>query len=118
MLLLKSGDNAQALNKNNMTWLFLLLLLVTISIGLMRFAGPAVVSVLGDQDYRALRDTLPWKYIGFVIGGTFLISSIMTVVDRHFSWLRLFIALVATLLIAMFYDLPFDNLVLPPNGDV
>lgn len=120
MLLFKpSGESEVGLSRQNLVWLFLLLLLIVLSMVLMRYAGPVIAVLLNvEEGYRPLRDTLPWKYIGFLLGGTFLTFSLMTLVDRHFSWLRLVIALIATLLIAMFYDLPFDNLLLPPNGDV
>ena len=43
---------------------------------LMRWTGPALVGladmvgiVNGEAGYRPLRDTLPWKFTGFVIGG-------------------------------------------------
>ena len=117
-LLFKTDDGTASLNRQNFYWLGLLLLVISLSMLLMRYGGPMLTLLSGEGDYRPLRDTLPWKYVGFLLGGTALIFSLMTIVDRRFSWLRLAIALVTTLLIALFYDLPFDDLVLPPNGDV
>ena len=117
MLLFKADDNAQRLTRDNVYWLGILLFIVLVSMLLMRYAGP-LVAMLSGEEYRPLRDTLPWKYIGFLLGGSTLIFTLMTLVDRRFSWLRLLLAVLATLLIALFYDLPFDDLVLPPNGDV
>lgn len=117
MLLLKPNANSDGLTRDNFYWLGVLLLIITISLALMRYSGP-LVAMLSGEEYRPLRDTLPWKYIGFLLGGSVLVYVLMTLVDRRFSWSRLLIAVLATLLIALFYDLPFDDLVLPPNGDV
>lgn len=117
MLLFQSRHPTPGLTRDNFYWLGLLLFIVAFSMALMRYAGP-LLTLLNELEYRPLRDTLPWKYIGFLSGGSTLIFALMTLVDRRFSWLRLFIAVLATLLIALFYDLPFDDLVLPPNGDV
>lgn len=118
LLLLKPDHNAAPLDRKNMRWLLLLLLSVVISVVIMRYAGSLVSWLAGAGEYRVLRDTLPWKYIGFLLGGGFLVFTLMTLAAGRFSWLQLLIAIITTLLIAMFYDLPFDNLLLPPNGDV
>jgi hypothetical protein len=70
------------------------------------------------RSYRDLRDTLPWKYIGFLLGSTGLITTCIAAIETRFSWRALLIALVATTALMALYDLPFDDLLLPPNGDV
>ena len=117
MLLIKPNEKSIGLTRNNFYWLGLLLLIIATSMALMRYSGP-LAAMLSGEEYRPLRDTLPWKYVGFLLGGSVLVSALMTLVDRRFSWVRLLITVLATLLIALFYDLPFDDLVLPPNGDV
>lgn len=117
ILLFKPDADTKSLIRENFSWLVLLLLIMAVSMVLVRYSGP-LIATLNAEDYRALRDTLPWKYIGYLLGGSTMIFTLMTLVDRRFSWLRLLIAVLATLLIALFYDLPFDDLLLPPNGDV
>ena len=46
------------------------------------------------------------------------IAGLIAVVRGHLSMSALVIGLIASLLIALGYDLPFDDLQLPPNGDV
>jgi len=96
--------------------LFALFLLFT---SVMMWAGPAFVAVLGDQgaEYRLLRDTAPWKYLGFLMGGTLLVSALISFVERRVTWQALVIGLGASAALALLYDLPFDDLLLPPNGD-
>ena len=69
-------------------------------------------------DYRALRISFPWSWTGFVLGGTTLVTALIALIEGGLSRRGLIIALVASLVIAMFYTVPFEHLLLPPNGDV
>lgn len=97
-----------------------ILVLVTISLLLMRYAGPLILHFFegSDAQYRLLRDTAPWKYIGFMAGGLWLIISLIVLNERRLRWQHILIALAAVLVLIAFYDLPFEDLLLPPNGDV
>jgi len=101
------------------------LLAIALCLVIMRWLGPMLVSVavgvglLDTQaNYRALRDTLPWKLVGFVAGGGLLVTLLCWFAERHWSWRRLGIGLLIALGIALVFDLPFEDLLLPPNGDV
>ena len=92
---------------------------------LMRWTGPALVGMAdmigmidGEDGYRPLRDTLPWKFTGFIAGGGFLIWALSCHAKGHWSWRRFGIGIGIALAIAIAFDLPFDDLVLPPNGDL
>jgi len=81
--------------------------------------GPAAVWALTeDGAYRNLRDTAPWKYVGYVAGGTLLVAGLMALVEGNVTWRGVMIGLLATLALIAVYDLPFEDLLLPPNGDV
>jgi len=100
-----------------------LVLAVAVSVLVMRYAGPATLGLWniltgGEAEYRLLRDTAPWKYIGFVVGGTVMITTLVSLVEGRLRVKTVFIALAAVCVMAMIYDLPFDDLLLPPNGDV
>lgn len=117
------GSSFGGLTFDNLKHIALLLGIVTTAFALMRWAGPVSVWIakvigLGVTDYRSLRDTLPWKYIGFVLGGGFLISALIASVERAIHLRTIVIAFVAALVIAMLYDLPFKNIIIPPNNDV
>ena len=103
---------------DNMRWVMMLLGLFILSLMMMRFAGPLLAGVLTDQGYRPLRATIPWKYIGYLLGGTILVGGITSFVVKKIRWRDWVIAFLAALIIALAYDLPFDDLLLPPNGDV
>lgn len=98
---------------------------VAISLLLMRWVGPVAVW-LGEMagliepgtGYRPLRDTLPWKFTGFLAGGTVMIWALGALADGAWTWRRLGIGFVIALVIGAVFDLPFEDLVLPPNGDV
>ncbi len=101
----------------NTRYLALVLLLVVVSFALMRWVGPLVTAGLGE-DYRSLRDTAPWKHLGFVAGGMVLVVTPIATIEGRLSLRAILIALAAVLAFIAVFDLPFDDLILPPNGDV
>lgn len=114
---------ASHINRKNIRFLTIFIGIFLLSIALMRWSGPFVVLVakafeLTEQSYRDLRDTVPWKYTGFVIGGTFLVTTMMSLMERRFTWRALWIGLLAVAGLIVVFDLPFPDLLLPPNGDV
>lgn len=123
MLLFERRDTDQSPNRQNLKYIGAMAVFGIVSLLLMRWVGPALASVLaGDlargEEYRLLRDTVPWKYAGFVVGGTTLVFAMITFVEERPSWRALWIALGAVAGIILLYDLPFDDVLLPPNGDV
>lgn len=110
--------DAATLTRHNLRWMVVLLGIITISLVLMRFAGPLVTSVLTETPYRALRATPPWNYIGYLTGGTFLIAALISVARSKITLSVMLVGIVVSLVFALLYDLPFDDLQLPPNGDV
>ena len=100
----------------------LLLGVVTASLVVMYFAGPLSVTLantLTDSDfsYRQLRDTPPFKYVGFSLGGFLMVFGLISLVEHRLSWRRAGAAALAVAVLCLVYDLPFDDLLLPPNGD-
>lgn len=96
--------------------LFVLFVLFT---SVMMWSGPLFVALFAEQgsEYRLLRDTAPWKYLGFMIGGTFLVCTLICFVERRFTLQALAIGIGASLALTLLYDFPFEDLLLPPNGD-
>ncbi|MCB2040203.1 MAG: hypothetical protein KDH48_05060, partial [Rhodoferax sp.] len=106
----------------NLRYLLTLLATIVGALLVMTHAGPWVVGIaqaLGsDVDtYRSLRATRPWKYIGYLAGGFLLVFALMSYTSQRISLRLALIAAAAVLFMAMAYDLPFKNLLLPPNGD-
>ena len=117
MLLWLRPSADKAITRQNLMWMAYLFGVFAASLMLMRYAGP-VVAMLMNADYRPLRATPPWHYIGFLVGGTILIGGLTSLVERRLSAQNFVIGFIAALVVALIYDLPFDDLVLPPNGDV
>ena len=116
--LMLTGDAARRLTWSNVGYLALLGVCLIGGLALMRWGGPALVEAITDSAYRPLRDTFPWKYVGFILGGVVMITSLIAIVERRLHWSRILIALGVATLLAFVYDVPFDDLLLPPNGDL
>ena len=89
----------------------------------MRHLGPILVNtyvaISGlDLEYRLLRDMIGIKHIGFLIGGVIMVGGMIAVVEGRLSRRALIIGLIWSLVLILVYDLPFEDLLLPPNGDV
>ena len=108
---------APAMSLSNLRFLAAFLGCAALAFAVMRLAGP-LAAELTVGDYRPLRDEPPWKYVGFVSGGGLLIFSLISLVERRLSLARLALAFAVALALALLYDLPFEDLLLPPNGDV
>lgn len=118
LTLLSPAKTPAALTAKNLAWLATLFAVFAVALTLMRYTGPALAALLTDTDYRPLRNTVPWKYLGFVAGGAVLIAGTGLAAGRRLSWKPLVIGFLAALVIALLYDLPFEDVLLPPNGSV
>jgi hypothetical protein len=119
MLVFGRSDQDDKPNCDNLRFIGAMVGFGIISLLVMRWAGPMVASFFsGGEEYRILRDTVPWKYTGFVIGGIFLVFSLICFVEERLSWRALLISIGAVVGIILLYDVPFDDVLLPPNGDV
>ena len=103
---------------------FLLRMAVAIVPGLviMVYAGPLAVELMNAigfdiGSYRELRDTVPYKYIGYGIGGFVMVFGVIRVVENRLSASAIWVSILAVVVLAVLYDVPFDDLLLPPNGD-
>jgi len=106
--------------KTHVAYAAKLLLAFVVFTVVLRYSGPALAALWPDNDtpYRLLRDTVPWKYTGFVLASVFLITAISSWMNNRFSWRFVIVSLLISLLIIALYDWPFEDLLLPPNGDV
>lgn len=116
LILLHPAKN-YGISRQNMMWIAALACLFFVSLVLMRYAGPIAMSWI-DGGYRPLRTTAPLNYIGFLVGGTMMVGGLTGLTVRRLSFRDFAIGFVTSLVIALLYDLPFDDLMLPPNGDV
>ena len=88
----------------------------------MYWAGPVALALLGPSGdeavtYRQMRSTAPWKYVGLVLGGFILVFGITSMLEGAMRWKRALSAILAIIVLIVIFDVPFDTILLPPNGD-
>ncbi|MGI9410805.1 MAG: hypothetical protein ACR2OV_12070 [Hyphomicrobiaceae bacterium] len=91
------------------------------SLACMVWAGPVTVDILRAlgadlPEYRLLTDTRPYKYIGFAVGGLLLVCGLISWIEGRVSLRAAMTAVGAVVVLIVVYDVPFDSLLLPPNG--
>ncbi|MEM8976648.1 MAG: hypothetical protein AAGD43_31745 [Pseudomonadota bacterium] len=106
---------------SNLSSLFAMAVTVMGSLFIMVYTGPLAISALqalGSEvpEYRLLTDTVPYKYIGFACGGFLMVFSLISWVEGRPSLRAAATAVGAVLALIIIYDVPFDSLLLPPNG--
>ena len=128
MLLASIGVGVQALFKQTglpsvraggFPYVFVVAAIMAVSLVLIFYTGPLLVWLWFDESvtYRLMLNTAPWKYAGVLCGGTVLVFAYISFIEQRLHRRNLIVAAIATALIIMLYDLPFDTLLLPPNGD-
>lgn len=115
-------EEAGMLSFGNLRYLLLLTTIIGVCLGSMYLAGPTVVwliNVVGDGSatYRELIDTAPYKYIGFLVGGTALPMVLIVLTERAFSRNALLAGVVSVIVLIGIFDVLLTNIPLPPNGD-
>jgi len=119
----RNASSQPHLTAQNLRFLGSIFGVLFIGLTVMRYAGPLAVWITNlmageSLEYRLLRDTAPWKYIGYFFGGTLMITGIIALVENGISGRGLRIAVLAVIVLMVIYDFPFDDILLPPNGDV
>ena len=99
------------------------IIVISFSLILMRYSGPiaiGMVDLISSQDlsYRPLRGTFPIRYIGFLCGGTLMIAGLGWFMDGKLTRRTLIRSFLISFGVAACFDLPFEDIILPPNGDV
>lgn len=119
MLLFEDSHGNERPSRENLRFIGAMILFGGVAIIVMRWAGPVAVMLLSSGDeYRLLRDTAPWKYIGFALGGGMLVLAMIAFVEERVTARAGLVAILAVIGIILLYDVPFEDVLLPPNGDV
>ena len=119
---LRPGREAAPLDRQSCLFAIRLAAAIAAGLVLMSHTGPLVVdavNALGGAigSYRELRDTVPYKYLGYLLGGTVMVGGAIAVVEQRLTRGAVLAGVIASVLLTALYDLPFDDLLLPPNGD-
>ncbi len=112
----------EGLDRQSFTFQGRLIVIIAIGLAIMVYLGPLVVdliNLMGSEigSYRQLKATYPYKLIGYVIGGFALIFGIISVVENRLTLNAAVVSLIAVVVLTLLYEVPFDNLLLPPNGN-
>ena len=97
--------------------------IVALSLAVMYWAGPIAVDLFVPDDgetartYRQMRGTYPYKLLGYGLGGTAMVFLITSFIEGRFRATRLLSSILAVAALMAIFDLPFDTVLLPPNGD-
>ncbi|MBM7069331.1 hypothetical protein [Actibacterium sp. 188UL27-1] len=117
LLLVEPGG--PALSPAHLRWLAGICGILVLGFALIRWTGPVMAWLWVDGvEYRLLRDTAPWKHLGLITGSIAIVAGLIAVVERRLSVRGILVALTVAGGLILIYDLPFDDLLLPPNGDV
>lgn len=123
LLLLERPSEPIALSRESWRFLAMAGAILALSLVVMRWTGPALVELSRSfgadlPEYRQLRATRPWSWSGYVVGGAVLVGGLIALVRLRLDWRALALGLGVATALAAAYDLPFRNLILPPNGDL
>lgn len=119
ILLERNTPDQPRVNLANLVFIGVQVSVLIVGFLIMLYAGPLAVGLFGGEtEYRLLRDTVPWKYIGFFLGGAFIVAGLISQSEGRVTLRSILIGICVVLGLIMVYDVPFDDLLLPPNGDV
>ena len=123
LLFEKRGEVQFTMAAAQVVFFLKLVIVILAALSVMRYLGPILVNTYAaisglDLEYRLLRDVIGIKHIGFLIGGMIMVGGMIAVVEGRLSRRALLIGLIWSLALILVYDLPFEDLLLPPNGDV
>ncbi len=79
---------------------------------------PTIVEVLISTDPRALYLQTPWRQLPFVLGAFFVPLILISAAERKVRIRTLIISLLFPAILGAIYTVPFDDLFLPPVGDL
>lgn len=118
-----SVENQKVFGKVEFSFIIPVMIIFITGFLVMRFTGPLLVEVTNlffteQREYRLLRATPGWKHVGFFVGGVITVSGVISVVERQFTRRALLTGILVVVLLIAVFDLPFEDLQLPPNGDV
>ena len=121
-VILRSRKSVISLDRLSLVFVARFSAVIAIALALTTYTGPLVVEAInalggGIGSYRELRDTVPYKYLGYLMGGTVLVGGAIAVVEQRLTRGAVLAGALSAITLTLLYDVPFDDLLLPPNGD-
>ena len=125
-LLFRGGGRAESdsgrISSDNLKFLAVFLLIVGTGLTFMYWLGPAVVGLLNaigilDGSYRNYSDTVPYKYLGYIVGGAMMTLGIIRWTEGRFRGIAVLAVLGILIISVLIFDVALKNVLLPPNAD-
>lgn len=114
----RSKPSEGRIERCNILFLAGFLAVFFIGIGVMQAAGPLLVALMDAGSYRALSDTVPWKYVGFVFGALIVGLAPLLAVERRLRLKPALVVLAAIVVLILVFDVLLADIRLPPNANV
>ncbi len=116
------SETAARLSRDDLVFLVLFNLLVCAGLAAMYWLGPLAVAVAGffsgsDLTYRQLVDTVPYKYIGYGIGGFVMTATLIAWAEAGLRWQAILAVVTVIAASIIVFDVLLFNVQLPPNAD-
>jgi hypothetical protein len=119
------GDTAATIGKLTVANIWFLVrfhLVVLLGLFTMYVLGPIVVSAINavqgsDLQYKALVDTVPYKYVGYAVGGCLLTMPLIAWAEGGLRLRSIIIVCGMIVLSILIFDVLLSNVQLPPNAD-
>jgi len=110
------------ITSDNFKFLGAFMVIMAISLAIMYWLGPLTVSALNmlgwlDTSYRALTDTAPYKFLGYVVGGFAMTITLIAWTEGRVRWAGVLSVLITLTVAILIFDLLLKNVLLPPNAD-
>lgn len=106
------------ITRSNLVFLSGFLVVFASGLWVMRHAGPLAATLGEAGPYRALSDTAPWKYIGFVAGGLLVGLAPVIAIERRLRVKPALIVVAAIVVLIVIFDVLLADIRLPPNANV
>lgn len=109
---------APALDTGNLGFVLILGAILGVSGVLCYLLSPWLSELAnGGKAYRLLRDTAPWKFLGFVLGALALIWPLIVLCQHRVSRSGSLFALVAVAILLVVFGMALPDTFLPPNAE-
>lgn len=123
LLFERKAANQPTITRAQAGFITRIVVVIVVGILVMRWTGPILAEFANlfraePIEYRLLRITPGWRHVGYVLGGVIVVAGMISIVENKLTRRAVLTALLAIVVFIAIFDLPFEDLLLPPNGDV
>lgn len=117
-----TAEQQGRLTRDDLIFLFVFNAIVVTSLAVMFWLGPLATLAANfftgsELTYRQLVDTVPYKYIGYCVGGFVMTASLIAWAEAGLRWRAILSVLAVIAASIIVFDVLLFNVQLPPNAD-